>query len=141
MAQEDEILPADEALVVNFSETDPWLSRLYIGDAHSGFEYPLTPSTLPPLLDQLTSVAEAQKLPSQWAGTPPETPPEAPHTKHKSAAGRAVGAAAKWTAGAAKTVSGKKAVDKAMDNPLGRRIIFGVSAVLALIIAVVWFFF
>lgn len=137
MAQEDAIQPADEALVVNFDETDPWLSRLYVGDAHSGFEYPLTPSTLPPLLDQLTSVAEAQKLPSQWTGSPAETPP----AKNKSAAGRAVGTAAKWTAGAAKTVSGKKAVDKAMDNPLGRRIIFGVSAVLALIIAVVWFFF
>lgn len=137
MAQEDEIRPADEALVVNFDESDPWLSRLYVGDAHSGFEYPLTPSTLPPLLDQLTSVADAQKLPSQWTGNPPESAP----AKSKSVVGRTVGTAARWTTGAAKTVSGKKAVDKAMENPLGRKILFSVSAVLALIIIVVWFFF
>jgi hypothetical protein len=137
MAREDEIRPADEALVVNFDEADPWLSRLYIGDAHSGFEYPLTPSTLPPLLDQLTSVAAAQRIPSQQSSTSPNTPP----AKEKSAIGRTVGATARWTAGAAKTVSGKKAVDKAMENPRGRKIMFGVSAVLALIILVIWIFF
>lgn len=137
-----DIRPAEEAQIVNFQEDNPWLARLYIGDYQAGFEFPLTPATLPPLLDQLTAVAVAQKVPSQWPGLSVSEPEEQQEEQaEKSAVGRAAHATAQWTGNAAKTVSGKKMVDKAWDHPTGRKILVGAFAGIVLLSIIFWIWF
>lgn len=134
-----DIRPAEEAQIVNFQEDNPWLARLYIGDYQAGFEFPLTPVTLPPLLDQLTAVAAAQKVPAQWPGSSaPQLKAPQENQPQKSAVGRAAHATARWTGNAAKTVSGKKMVDKAWEHPTGRKILIGSFAGIVLLSIIFW---
>ncbi|MGW0841191.1 hypothetical protein ACWD26_13650 [Streptomyces sp. NPDC002787] len=69
---------ADHAWVDGYEPGNPWQARLCVETPYGTFAYPLTPNTIPELLEQMVLVAQEQQgLPVGFdAGPEPETVPE-----------------------------------------------------------------
>ncbi|MET8010977.1 hypothetical protein ABZU86_00140 [Streptomyces sp. NPDC005271] len=73
-------LPAEHAWVDGYEPGNPWQARLCVRSAQGTVAYPLTPHTMPELLEALVRVAEEQQgLPV--TGTRQEDAPEQPQAE------------------------------------------------------------
>jgi hypothetical protein len=52
---------ADHAWVDGYEPGNPWQARLCVATPHGTFAYPLTPNTIPELLEQMVLVAQEQQ--------------------------------------------------------------------------------
>lgn len=56
-----QIHPADRAWVDGYEPGDPWQARLCVETPYGTFAYPLTPNTIPELLEPMVLVAQEQQ--------------------------------------------------------------------------------
>ncbi|MEI5526565.1 hypothetical protein WB401_28630 [Streptomyces brasiliscabiei] len=70
-------LPADRAWVDGYEPGNPWEARLCVETPYGTFAYPLTPNTIPELLEQMVLVAQEQQGLPVGFDADPEAEPEA----------------------------------------------------------------
>jgi hypothetical protein len=56
-----QVFPADRAWVDGYEPGNPWQARLCVETPYGTFAYPLTPNTIPELLEQMVLVAQEQQ--------------------------------------------------------------------------------
>ncbi|MER5977647.1 hypothetical protein ABT142_14125 [Streptomyces sp. NPDC001857] len=75
--QTEQVLQADHAWVDGYEPGNPWQSRLCVRTPYGTFAYPLTPNTIPELLEQMVLVAQEQQgLPVGFDEDPEQGPAE-----------------------------------------------------------------
>ncbi|WP_086802697.1 hypothetical protein [Streptomyces caniscabiei] len=74
-----QVFPADHAWVDGYEPGNPWQARLCVETSYGTFAYPLTPNTIPELLEQMVLVAQEQQgLPVGFDADPEAEPETAP---------------------------------------------------------------
>ncbi|MDX3521351.1 hypothetical protein [Streptomyces scabiei] len=74
-----QVFQADRAWVDGYEPGNPWQSRLCVETPYGTFAYPLTPNTMPELLEQMVLVAQEQQgLPVGFDADPEDEPATAP---------------------------------------------------------------
>ncbi|WP_037676816.1 hypothetical protein [Streptomyces griseus] len=59
--QAPQVFQADHAWIDGYEPGNPWQARLCVETPHGTFAYPLTPNTIPELLEQMVLVAQEQQ--------------------------------------------------------------------------------
>ncbi|WP_328223734.1 hypothetical protein OG272_27360 [Streptomyces sp. NBC_00104] len=101
--QTPQVFQADQAWVDGYEPGNPWQARLCMETPYGTFTYPLTPHTIPELLEQMVLVAQEQQgLPVGFdadpeTGAPAEDGVDADEEQHGQAAGLHGGRAARLT--------------------------------------------
>ncbi|EMF53041.1 MULTISPECIES: hypothetical protein [Streptomyces] len=101
--QTPQVFQADQAWVDGYEPGNPWQARLCMETPYGTFTYPLTPHTMPELLEQMVLVAQEQQgLPVGFDADPetgalPEDGEDADADQHGQAAGLHGGRAARLT--------------------------------------------
>jgi hypothetical protein len=72
-----QVFQADRAWVDGYEPGNPWQARLCVETPYGTFAYPLTPHTIPELLEQMVLVAQEQQGLPVGFDTEPEPEPEA----------------------------------------------------------------
>jgi hypothetical protein len=100
-SQVSPVFPAEHAWVDGYEPGNPWQARLCVQTPHGTFAYPLTPNTIPELLEQMVLVAQEQQgLPVGIDADPePDAPASGPEDEDDQSLGERLqsGRAARMT--------------------------------------------
>ncbi|MDW8811078.1 hypothetical protein P1P68_41305 [Streptomyces scabiei] len=84
--QVPQVFPVDRAWVDGYEPGNPWQARLCVETPYGTFAYPLTPHTIPELLEQMVLVAQEQQgLPVGFDAEPEPEPEAEPGTARANA--------------------------------------------------------